>query len=133
MGTRAFVFDAARPGFFDSQMPIKAAASDTRSDGAQGQEAPVSSASADEWPGASIAAGSSAGEAARLVGNRQSQVYHQGGCIHIRQLAENHRVLLKSPVEAAARGYRPCQTCRPPAAAGGAAPSHSADESGQSR
>jgi hypothetical protein len=125
---------AARSGFFGGPVPIKEPAPTA----GIGEAAPVPGAaaprlSADEGSSALIETGSGTREAVQLIGNRQSQIYHSAGCSRLRQLAENHRVVFASPAEAAAMGYRPCQTCRPPEARGVAAKRDFSEKSGHRR
>lgn len=52
-------------------------------------------------------------QAARVVGSRNSDVYHRPSCHHARRIHDEN--LVSFPSEAAAReaGRRACRTCRP--------------------
>ena len=52
---------------------------------------------------------------APLIGNSKTHLYHRSTCTRLRQMAENHRVILSSPDDAAAKKFEPCQSCNPPA------------------
>jgi O-6-methylguanine DNA methyltransferase len=49
----------------------------------------------------------------RFVGSDTTHVYCFPTCRHARRITERHRVVLTSPAEAAAAGYRPCKVCKP--------------------
>ncbi len=56
---------------------------------------------------------SSAHEALRVIGNRNSGIYHlPGGCAGYRQVAERNRVYFDTEAEAAAAGFRRAGNCR---------------------
>jgi serine/threonine protein kinase len=50
----------------------------------------------------------------RLVGNRETHVYHWDDCFHVRNLAANNQAFLAGPAEAAEKRYKSCKDCRPP-------------------
>jgi eukaryotic-like serine/threonine-protein kinase len=52
----------------------------------------------------------------RLVGNLDKHRYHRANCASVHSIAERNRISLPSPEEAAARGFDPCEKCRPPVA-----------------
>jgi len=58
--------------------------------------------------------GSSAEAEVRLIGNGKTHTYHRASCPHLEHMAENNRVILASPAEAAGKKYERCKDCNPP-------------------
>lgn len=54
----------------------------------------------------------------RYVGSDSTHIYCYPTCRDARRITERHRVSFHSEAQAAAAGYRPCKTCRPPATVG---------------
>jgi O-6-methylguanine DNA methyltransferase len=54
-----------------------------------------------------------AGRGVRFVGSDTTGVFCLPTCRHARRITARHRVELHDPVEARARGFRPCTVCRP--------------------
>lgn len=49
-----------------------------------------------------------------LVGSKESNVYHNPGCHHAKNIEPENRVYFDTPEDAIAAGYRPCKFCKPP-------------------
>lgn len=49
----------------------------------------------------------------RFVASATTKIFCHPTCAAARRITEDHRVMLGSPAEAVAAGYRPCRQCRP--------------------
>ena len=50
----------------------------------------------------------------RLIGNRETRLYHRAECRSVQSMAERNRYALESANQADAEGFRSCDKCRPP-------------------
>jgi eukaryotic-like serine/threonine-protein kinase len=50
----------------------------------------------------------------RLIGNRETRLYHRTDCASVHAMAERNRYVLESARQADTEGFRSCDKCRPP-------------------
>jgi eukaryotic-like serine/threonine-protein kinase len=50
----------------------------------------------------------------RLVGNRDTRLYHRAQCVWVQSMAPRNRYVLESAKQAKEEGFRSCEKCRPP-------------------
>jgi eukaryotic-like serine/threonine-protein kinase len=50
----------------------------------------------------------------RLIGNRETRLYHRASCFSVQSMATRNRYALEDSEQAASEGFRPCDKCRPP-------------------
>jgi serine/threonine protein kinase len=50
----------------------------------------------------------------RLIGNRETRLYHRANCASVHSMAERNRYVLESAKQADAEGFRSCDKCHPP-------------------
>jgi len=50
----------------------------------------------------------------RLIGNRETRLYHRAQCVSVQSMAERNRCTLESARQADEEGFRSCDKCHPP-------------------